>query len=106
MIDNNILVMTTTGSKEEATKLANTLVERRLAACVNIIPQIRSVYRWNDKVEHADEFLLLIKTYGTALERVRSLNREMNSYELPECISFKIDGGCSAYLKWLGNAVE
>jgi periplasmic divalent cation tolerance protein len=104
--ENNILVMTTTGSKEEAEKLAKTMVERRLAACVNIVPQVQSVYRWNDKVERAEEFLLLIKTYGTALDRVRSLNREMNSYDLPECISFKIDGGCSAYLKWLGNSVE
>ena len=101
MIESNILVMTTTGSKDEAVKLANTLVERRLAACVNVVPHVQSVYRWNDKVEHAEEFLLLIKTYGTALERVRTLNREMNSYDLPECISFKIDGGCSAYLKWL-----
>jgi periplasmic divalent cation tolerance protein len=106
MIESNILMMTTTGSKDEAVKLANTLVERRLAACVNVVPHVQSVYRWNDKVEHAEEFLLLIKTYGTALERVRTLNREMNSYDLPECISFKIDGGCSAYLKWLGNSVE
>ena len=106
MQENNLLVMTTTGSKDEAVKLANTLVERRLAACVNMVPQGQSVYRWNDKVEHAEEFLLLIKTYATALERVRNLNREMNSYDLPECISFRIDGGCSAYLKWLGNSVE
>ncbi|PYV55224.1 MAG: hypothetical protein DMG91_12675 [Acidobacteria bacterium] len=70
--------MTMTGSKDEAVKLANTLVERRLAACVNVVPHVQSVYRWNDKVEHAEEFLLLIKTYGTALERVRTLNREMS----------------------------
>jgi len=102
----NIVVMTTTGSKEEAMKLAQALVERRLAACVNVVPQVQSVYRWNNKVERAEEFLLLIKTYATALDRVRALNREMNSYDLPECISFKIDGGCCAYLKWLGNSVE
>jgi len=102
----NILMMTTAGSKEEAEKIAHTLVERRLAACVNIVPQVQSVYRWEGKVEQAQDWLLLIKTFATALERVRKANKEMNSYELPECISFHIDGGCANYLKWLSNSVE
>src|SRR5436190_6400133 len=101
----NILMMTTAGSKEEAQKIARTLVERRLAACVNVT-QVGSVYRWQEKVEEAQEWLLLIKTFATALERVRKANKEMNSYELPECISFHIDGGCANYLKWLSNSVE
>src|SRR2546426_9500572 len=100
----NILMMTTAGSKEEAEKIAHTLVERRLAACVNIVPQVQSVYRWEGKVEQAQEWLLLIKTFATALERVRKANKEMNSYELPEGISFHIDGGCANYLKWLSNS--
>jgi periplasmic divalent cation tolerance protein len=102
----NILMMTSVGSKEEAEKIAHALVDKRLAACVNIVPQVQSIYRWEGKVEQAQEWLLLIKTYGTALERVRKANQEMNSYELPECISFHIDGGCSNYLKWLSNSVE
>ncbi len=61
----NILMMTTAGSKEEAEKIAYTLVERRLAACVNIVPQVQSVYRWEGKVEQAQEWLLLIKTFAT-----------------------------------------
>src|SRR5205814_9297090 len=102
----NILMMTTAGSKEEAEKIAYTLVERRLAACVNIVPQVQSVYRWEGKVEQAQEWLLLSKTFATALGRVRKANKEMNSYELPECISFHIEGGCANYLTGLCNAAE
>src|SRR5436853_5484203 len=91
----NILMMTTAGSKEEAEKIAHTLVERRLAACVNIVAQVQSVYRWEGKVEQAEEWLLLIKTFATAQERVRKANEEMNQYELPDRISFHIDGGCA-----------
>src|SRR5437667_12800183 len=102
----NILMMTTAGSKTEVDKIAYTLVERRLAASVNIVPQVQYVYRWEGKFEHAQVWLLLINTFATALERVRKANKEMNSYELPECISFHIDGGCANYLKWLSNSVE
>src|SRR5437667_11223492 len=102
----NILMMTTAGSKEEAEKIAHTLVERRLAACVNIVPQVQSVYRWEGKVEPAQEWLLLIKTFATALERVRKAKNEMNSYELPEGISFHFEGGWGNDCKWLGNSGE
>lgn len=101
----NILMMTTAGSKEEAEKIAHTLVDRRLAACVNIVPQVQSVYRWEGRVEQAQEWLLLIKTVATALEDVRKATKEMTSYELPECISFHIDDGCPNYLKWLSDSV-
>jgi periplasmic divalent cation tolerance protein len=105
MTDNR-LVLTTTGSREEADTIARTLVEERLAACVNIIPQMHSVYRWQDKVDEADECLLLIKTFSTAIDRVRERIRQLNSYELPECISLSIDGGCKQYLKWIDNSVK
>jgi periplasmic divalent cation tolerance protein len=100
------LVLTTAGSKEEARRIARTLVERRLAACVNVIPQIESVYRWQGNIEEAEEWLLLIKTTGAAFERVRDAIRELHSYDLPECICLAIDGGSSAYLEWLQNSVE
>src|SRR5438093_13775807 len=99
----NILMMTTAGSKEEAEKIAHTLVERRLAACVNIAPQVQSVYRWEGKVEQAQEWLLLIKTFATALERVRKANKAMKSYELTERSSLQRAGGRASYLEWSRN---
>jgi periplasmic divalent cation tolerance protein len=100
------IVLTTTGSQEEARKIARTLVERRLAACVNIIPQVESIYRWQGKIENAHEWLLLIKTTTAAFERVRDAIRELHSYDLPECISFSIESGSSAYLDWISESVE
>jgi periplasmic divalent cation tolerance protein len=101
----NKLVLTTTGSREEAQRIARALVERRLAACVNIVPQIESIYRWKENIEHADEWLLLIKTTTAVFERVRDTIKELHSYELPECICLEIDGSAE-YLKWLGESVR
>ncbi len=100
-----LLVLTTAGSDEEAHKIAHALVERRLAACVNIVPRIHSVYRWQGKVESADEFLLIIKTTRDREESVRSAIKELHSYELPECIVIGIDGGSKEYLDWLSASV-
>ncbi len=100
------IVLTTTGSQEEARKIARALVDRRLAACVNIIPQVESIYRWQGKVEDAHEWLLLIKTTTAAFERVRDAIRELHSYDLPECISFSVENGSSAYLDWISESVE
>ncbi len=100
------IVLTTAGSQEEARKIARTLVERRLAACVNIIPQVESIYRWQGKVEDAHEWLLLIKTTNAAFERVRDAIRELHSYDLPECISISVENGGSAYLDWISESVE
>jgi periplasmic divalent cation tolerance protein len=105
MTDNK-LVFTTVGSKEEADKIARTLVEKRLAACVNIVPNIRSIYRWDNKVEESEEFLLIIKTFLTAVDRVCKTIKELHSYELPEVISLPIEGGSLAYLKWIDNSIE
>lgn len=105
MTDNK-LILTTVGSKEEADKIARTLVEQRLAACVNIIPNIRSIYRWQDKVEEAEEYLLFVKTFVTAVDRVCKTIKELHSYELPEVISVPIEGGSLAYLKWIDNSVR
>lgn len=100
------LVLTTVGSEEEARKIAQALVARRLVACVNIVPQITSVYRWQGKVENAQEVLLLIKTTADGFVRVRDALQELHSYELPECISMAIDDGSPAYLRWIGESVE
>jgi periplasmic divalent cation tolerance protein len=97
------IVLTTAGSADEARKIAQTLVERRLAACVNIVPQIESVYRWQGSVEHATEWLLLIKTQTGAFERLRDAIRELNSYKLPECLLLEVDAGSLEYLEWIAK---
>ncbi|MGP0095809.1 MAG: divalent-cation tolerance protein CutA [Terriglobales bacterium] len=100
------LVLTTCGSLDEARTLARTLVERQLAACVNIVPQIESVYRWQGDVEMATEWLLIIKTTLEVFDRVREALLELHSYELPECIEIGIEDGSSPYLEWIGESVR
>jgi periplasmic divalent cation tolerance protein len=101
-----LLVLSTAGSESEAHKIAQTLVERRIAACVNIVPRIQSVYRWEGKVEQAEEYLLFIKTVKVREEQVRAAVCELHSYDLPECISIPIESGSTDYLKWLSDSVE
>ena len=104
MIDARI-VLTTIGSKELAEKLARQLVERRMAACVNIVGPIRSVYRWREKIEHEEEYLLLIKTTAGHTARLQATFQELHPYELPECVELAINGGSEAYLAWLTGEV-
>ena len=100
-----LLILTTVESHSEARKIATALVERRLAACVNIIPKVQSVYRWKDKVESAEEFLLLVKTVKVQQKQVQSAIRELHSYELPECLAIAVDSGSSEYLQWITDSV-
>jgi len=100
------VVLTTAGNREEAEKIANALVEAELAACVNIVGPIRSIYRWQGKVENAEEFLLLAKTWGAAYDDVESMIRELHSYELPECIALRVEKGSEPYLEWLEDSVK
>jgi len=100
------IILSTAGSREEAQKLARALVDRKLAACVNIVGPIESVYRWKGAVETSEEFLLVIKTTGAAYERVRDLIRLLHSYELPECVQLSIEDGLPNYLEWIGESVE
>src|SRR6202045_421976 len=94
------IVLCTAGSEEEARKIARHVVEQRLAACVNIVPQIESVYRWQGKVETANEFLLVIKTTAGAFDNLRTTLTELHSYDVPECIEIAIEDGSAAYLEW------
>ena len=100
------VVLTTTGSRDEAEKIATALVEAEVAACVNIVGPIRSIYRWQGKVENAEEFLLLVKTWGAAYEDVEAKIRELHSYDLPECIALRVEKGSEEYLEWVENAVR
>ncbi|MGB8012690.1 MAG: divalent-cation tolerance protein CutA [Terriglobales bacterium] len=100
------LVLTTCSSLEEARSIAHALVERQLAACVNVVPQVESIYRWQGKVESAAECLLVIKTTQAAFDRLREALAELHSYELPECIEIAIKDGSAEYLNWIGESVR
>jgi len=100
------VVVTTTGNRDEAEKIATALVEAELAACVNIVGPIRSIYRWEGKLENAEEFLLVVKTWGSAYEDVEAKIRELHSYELPECIALRVEKGSEEYLDWIEGAVR
>ena len=95
------IILTTAGSQEEAGKIARALVERKLAACVNIVPRVESIYRWQGKVETAQEWLLLIKTQVKLYERVRTAVKELHSYDLPECVMLEVSAGSQEYLNWI-----
>jgi len=100
------IILTTIGSREEAEPLAQQLVERRIAACVNIVGPIRSVYRWKGKIENEQEYLLLIKTTAAQAVQLRAAIHELHPYELPECVELAIEGGSEEYLGWLAGEVE
>jgi periplasmic divalent cation tolerance protein len=100
------IVLTTTGSEEEARKIARSLVEQRLAACVNIIPQMTSIYRWKENVDEASEWLLIVKTTANAFEQVRQAITELHSYDLPECICLAVEDGSANYLQWISESVK
>jgi periplasmic divalent cation tolerance protein len=95
------VVLCTSGREQEAHSIARRLVHERLAACVNIVGPIRSVYRWRDAVEDEAEFLLLIKTRASLLRRVERRVIELHSYEVPEVLALAPSGGSAAYLGWL-----
>ena len=98
-----LLVLTTAGSEQEAETIARALVEKKLAACVNIVPKIGSGYRWEAEVKKSEEWLLLIKTARALQHEVFAAIRELHSYELPESISIAIEDGSKGYLDWLAE---
>jgi periplasmic divalent cation tolerance protein len=100
------IVLSTAGSEEEARAIAHALVERRLAACVNIVSLLASVYRWEGKVDNAQEWLLIIKTTQAAFPKVRDAIAELHSYDLPECVMLAIEDGSAEYLKWIEESVQ
>lgn len=101
-----IQVTTTTETKEQAQTIAQHLVEARLAACVQIIGPITSIYRWKGKVENAKEWLCLIKTQDDLYNKVEAAIKSQHSYETPEIIAVSIVKGSKEYLRWLGDETE
>jgi periplasmic divalent cation tolerance protein len=96
-----IVVLTACDSEQQAVQIARHLVEQRLAACVNILPGVRSIYRWKDAVEDATEFMLVIKSRRDLFSAIRTELAKIHSYELPESIALPIVDGSDAYLSWL-----
>lgn len=101
MIMDVYLVITNLPDRDSAAKLAHVLVERRLAACVNILSPCRSVYRWQGKTEDAEEFPMLIKTTKDRYAELEAAIRAGHPYELPEIIAIPLGGGLSGYLEWV-----
>ena len=99
------IMLVTVGSREEAERLADALVGERLAACVNIVGPIRSIYRWQGEVCRDDEHLLLIKTTRQQCESLERRVCELHSYDVPEVIVLPIESGSAAYLTWLREQV-
>ena len=98
-------VLTTAGSEEEAERISSVLVERRLAACVQVIGPISSRYRWQGEIEQASEWICLAKTEATLYTEVEAAIREAHSYEEPEVIATPIVAGSRGYLQWISDNV-
>lgn len=98
-----IVVLTTCASVEEAEKIARALVSKKMAACVNVLPSVRSIYRWKGEVEDAQETQLVIKSSRGLFDQVRAEIEKLHSYELAEVIALPIVDGSDGYLEWLGR---
>jgi periplasmic divalent cation tolerance protein len=96
-----VIIFVTAASEQEAASISRALVEEGLAACANIIPQIRSIYRWEGKIWNEREALIIIKSREDLFERIRSRVKELHSYEVPEITAVKLDRGDSAYMQWI-----
>ena len=99
------VVLCTCPDEETATAIARMLVERRLAACVNVVPGLTSVYRWRGRVETDREALLVVKTTAAALPALTAAVRERHPYELPEIVAVGVEDGLEEYLKWVDESV-
>ncbi len=101
-----MVVLCTCASQEEADRLADLLVGKRLAACVTVIPGVQSVYRWKGAIERSREFLLIIKTSQRCFEQMTAELVQAHSYDVPEVIALPVVAGSAAYLEWMAESLE
>ena len=99
------VVLMTAGSQEEAERIAQALVAEMLAACVNIVPGVTSIYRWEGKVQRDQEWLLVAKSRRDVLDRLVERVQALHSYDVPEIIALPLTGGSEPYLRWLDGVV-
>jgi periplasmic divalent cation tolerance protein len=100
------IVLSTCADREQAERIAHRLIEQRLAACVNILPGVQSIYRWQGAVESAAEVLMLIKTSSARSQEVQSAIASLHSYGVPELLVLPVLDGSNAYLAWLGASLD
>lgn len=98
-----IVVLVTTASEEEAASIARELVNQRLVACANIIPRIRSLFRWEGQVAEEQEVLMILKSHARLFNELSSKIKELHSYSVPEIIALPITEGLPEYLQWVRN---
>lgn len=101
-----VVVFCTFANEQDALRISSALVEARLAACVNLLPAIRSIYRWKGEVEHADEVLVLIKTTQQTFPTLRDRIKELHTYDTPEIIAVPVVDGLADYLGWIREQVS
>lgn len=101
-----LIVLTTTSNEEEANRLAREIVDHKLAACVQILPQMTSVYFWEGKIQSEPEHLLLIKTLEDKFDELSEFIRKNHSYEVPEIVAIDAEQVSSDYLRWVDEAVS
>jgi periplasmic divalent cation tolerance protein len=101
-----IVVLVTARDADEAGRLGRALVEERLAACVNVVGPIRSIYRWQGTVEEASEHLLVVKARASDLPALDARVRALHSYDVPEVLALPVTGGSAAFLAWLDEATR
>jgi len=102
----DIVLFITTADAEEARRIADVLLKERKAACVNIVPAVSSLFWWQDKVEKAEESLLMVKSRASVLNQIVKLVKQHHSYDVPEIIALPIIGGNPDYLEWIGKEVK
>jgi periplasmic divalent cation tolerance protein len=100
----SIVVLVTVGSREEGERIATAVVSEQLAACVNLIGPIESIYRWDNQVQHDQELLLIIKTRAALFDRLEARVKMLHSYQTPEVIAVPVTAGSAEYLEWLRGA--
>ena len=104
-MSDTIVCLSTASSDEEAAKIARALVEEELAACVNLVPKIRSIYRWQGKIEDGAEVLMVIKTRRPKVDALVARIKALHSYTVPEVVAMDVIGGNPDYLAWVAESV-
>ncbi len=101
-----VVVLMTAGSQDEAERIAQTLVAETLAACVNVVPGVTSVYRWEGEIQHDQEWLLVAKSRRDVLDDLTRRVHALHSYDVPEIIALPLIGGSETYLRWINGQVH